>query len=149
MSGMRLTIATPAAVLAEAENVVSIRAEDATGSFGLLPGCADLLTVLPASVARWRGADGAEQFCALRGGVLTATGGSRVSIACREGVLGGDLAELEADARTARAASADAAAKAKVEQTRLHAGAVRQLMRYLRPAGFSESLFADGEGDGA
>jgi F-type H+-transporting ATPase subunit epsilon len=145
--GFRLTIATPATLLVEGEGVVSIRAEDQSGGFGLLPGCADFLTVLPACVVRWRMATGGERYCALRGGVLTATGGGRVAIACREGVLGGDLRKLEAEARAARAAQADAAARARVEQTRLHAGAVRQLIRYLRPAGLTESLFADGEGD--
>ena len=52
-AGLRLTIATPAALLVDVDNVRSLRAEDMSGSFGVLPGHADLLTVLPASVLRW------------------------------------------------------------------------------------------------
>jgi F-type H+-transporting ATPase subunit epsilon len=63
-------------------------------------------------------------------------------------VLGDDLAKLEAEVRAAAAARAAGESRARVEQTRLHAYAVRQLVRYLRPAGLSESiLMSDGEGD--
>ena len=144
---LRLTIATPGEVLLDAEGVRAIRAEDESGGFGLLPGCADLLTVLRASVVRWRDAEGKERYCAIRGGVMTAKGGARVAIACRRGALGADLQKLEADAMAGRAAQAAAAARARVSQARLHASAVRQLVRYLRPAGSSQSLFADGEGE--
>ena len=54
MSGaLRLTIATPSALLLDVDNVASLRAEDDSGAFGVLPGHADLLTVLPPSVLRW------------------------------------------------------------------------------------------------
>jgi F-type H+-transporting ATPase subunit epsilon len=145
--GFRLTIATPAALLVDESGVQSVRAEDQSGGFGLLPGHADLLTVLPASVVRWRLEDGIERYCALRGGLLTATGGRRISIACRCGVLGADLQRLEQDVRRLRAEQADAAARARVEQTRLHANAVRQLIRYLRPSGLSDAALREIEGD--
>ncbi len=144
----RLTIATPSELLVDESDVRSIRAEDESGGFGLWPGHADLLTVLPACVVRWRRADGPERYCALRGGLFTATGGERVAIACRHGVLGGDLQLLEAEVRKARAEQADAAARARVEQTRLHASAVRRLVRYLRPAGLSEAALFDPDGEG-
>ena len=143
----RLIISTPATLLIDANDVWSIRAEDASGGFGLLPGHADLLTVLPASVVRWRTRNGTERYCAVGGGILTATDGDRVAIACRQAALGNDLRKLEAEVRTARAAQADATARAHVEQTRLHAGAVRQLIRYLRPSGLTESLLLDRERD--
>ncbi len=44
---------TPAAILIDADDVRSLRAEDESGAFGVLPGHADLLTVLPPSVVRW------------------------------------------------------------------------------------------------
>jgi F-type H+-transporting ATPase subunit epsilon len=141
----RLTIATPAALLIDASDVRAVRAEDESGGFGLLPGHADFLTVLPASVLRWRCDDGVEHYCVLQGGLLTTTGGDRVSVACRHGVLGNDLPQLEEDVRRMRAERADAAARARVEQTRLHAQAVRQLIRYLRPSTLSESALFDGE----
>lgn len=130
---MKLTVTTPLQVVLAEEDVVSIRAEDASGGFGIQPGHADFLTVLQASVLRWRGA-GAWRFCALRGGVLRVSGGDRVEIACREAVLGDNLAELEAEVRRAAEAQENAARKAKGEHTRLHAAAIRHLMRRLEPA---------------
>ncbi len=136
MSGtLCLTIATPAAILVDVDDVVSVRAEDASGSFGVLPGHADLLTVLPASVVRWTRKDRSTRYCALSGGVMTISAGDRVAIACRRGTLGDDLDKLEADVAAQRAAELDANRRAKVEQTRLHARALRQLMRYLRGDG--------------
>ena len=43
------------------------------------------------------------------------------------------LEDLEAKVRTVRAQELEADRKARVEQVRLHALAVRQLVRYLRP----------------
>ena len=71
----------------------------------------------------------------MSGGVLTVGGGTRVAIACRRGALGDDLARLEADVAKQRAAELDADRRARVEQLRLHARALRQLMRLLRPGG--------------
>jgi len=70
-STLHLTITTPQQILVTAENVVAVRAEDRSGSFGVLPGHADLLTALIPSVVRWRTAEGAVRFCAVRGGVFT------------------------------------------------------------------------------
>ncbi len=135
MSGaaLHLVITTPAVVLVDDDAVRSVRAEDQSGSFGILPRHADLLTVLPASVVRWRGADEAERYCAIRSGVLTVTGGTDIAIACRLGVLGDDLRTLAARVRAQRAEETDTDSRARIEQMRLHAHAVRQLMRYLRP----------------
>jgi len=141
---LRLTITTPNVVLLDETDVRSVRAEDKSGGFGLLPGHADLLTVLPPSVVRWRASDGTERYCAIRGGVMTVRKGESVSIACRQGVMGGDLRKLEAEVESARAAEKDASARARVEETRLHASAVRQLVRYLHPSSVSE-LFGDGK----
>jgi len=134
MSGtLHLTVTTPAQILVESGDVVAVRAEDQSGSFGILPGHADLLTVLVPSVLRWRTADGAARFCAVRGGVFTVASGRDVAIACREGVVGDSLEELEAKVRAARTQELEADRKARVEQIRMHALAVRQLVRYLRP----------------
>lgn len=131
--GLHLTITTPTTVLVDSAKVVAVRAEDESGGFGILPGHANLLTVLPASVVRWHERSGATRFCAVRGGVLVVSGGERVAIACRQGTMGDDLAQLEKDVREMRRAEAEADKSARVEQMRLHARAVRQLMRYLRP----------------
>jgi len=137
---LHLTITTPSAVLVDRTDISAVRAEDESGGFGILPGHTDLLTVLPASVVRWQSADGTTRYCALRGGVMTVTGGTRVAVACRQGSLGDDLATLEAEVQALRAAESDADKRARVEQMRLHARAVRQLMRFLRPG-------AAGDGD--
>ena len=55
-AGLHLTVTTPMEVLVDATGVRSVRAEDASGAFGILPGRADFLTSLPASVLRWRDA---------------------------------------------------------------------------------------------
>ena len=84
-------------------------------------------------MVRWRTADGAARFCAVHGGVFTVSAGRKVAIACREGVVGDSLEDLEAKVRVVRAQQIEADRKARVEQIRLHALAVRQLVRYLRP----------------
>lgn len=130
---LSLSISTPDAVLVARDDIRSLRAADASGDFGILPGHADLLTVLPASVVRFRGADGEWTFCAVRGGVMTVSGGSRVAIACRQASLSADLDALAARVAADRAADTDADRRARVEELRLHARAVRQMLRYLRP----------------
>lgn len=132
MTDLALTIATPMRVLVDT-SAVSVRAEDESGGFGVQPGHTDLLTVLPASVVRWQEPDGRRRFCALRSGMLTVSGGNRIAIACREGIVGDDLGALEAEVAKLRAEEEDADRRARVEETRLHASAVRQLMHYLRP----------------
>jgi F-type H+-transporting ATPase subunit epsilon len=126
-------VSTPLSTLVDEAEVASLRAEDASGGFGLLAGAADLLTVLPPSVLSWRRASGGWRFCAIGGGVLSARGGGQVDIACRQGVIGDDLARLKAQVEAMREAEIDAARRARVESMRLHARAVRQLMRLLRP----------------
>ena len=134
MSGtLHLTVTTPAQIIVDSGGVAAVRAEDESGSFGILPGHADLLTALVPSVVRWRTSDGATHFCAVRGGVFSVSAGRNVAVACREGVLGDSLEDLEAKVRIVRAQQLEADRKARVEQVRLHALAVRQLLRYLRP----------------
>ncbi|MDN4575918.1 F0F1 ATP synthase subunit epsilon [Pandoraea cepalis] len=128
-----LTITTPSQIVVDRLAVSSIRAEDDSGAFGVHAGHADLVTLLSASVVRWRGEDGNEHYCAIDGGVLVVSGGTDVSLACRDAILGTSLDQLETEVRRARAAQLDAMRRARVEQTRLHAQAVRQMLRYLRP----------------
>jgi F-type H+-transporting ATPase subunit epsilon len=130
---LRLTIATPALVVVDRLAILSLRAEDESGGFGIHVGHADMVTLLSASVVRWTTPDGIAHFCAVEGGVLIVSNGVTVSIACREAVRGESLQRLEARVHEARAAQLDAMRRARVEQTRLHARAVRQMLRYLRP----------------
>lgn len=150
---LRLTVTTPDRVLVDTGDVVSLRAEDESGGFGILPGHTDLLTVLTPSVLRWRDAAGAMRYCAVHGGVMTVTGGERVAIACRQGDPGDDLATLETTIRERRGAETDAERRTRVEQMRLHALAVRRLVGALAPHGVPSVPTPDGtslvEGGGA
>lgn len=141
---LHLTITTPLEVAVDAPSVLSVRAEDESGAFGVLPGHTDLMTVLPASVLRWRGADGRTRYCGVRAGLLTVTDGTEVRVACREAVPGDDLAALERRIAALRTDQEDESRKARVEQMRLHANAVRQMMRLLRPG--RTDAFAHPEG---
>lgn len=67
---MRLRITDPTAIMVDRE-VAAIRAEDATGSFGILNGHADFLTALDISVVSWRDMEGRAGYCAVRNGILT------------------------------------------------------------------------------
>jgi F-type H+-transporting ATPase subunit epsilon len=82
---------------------------------------------------RWRTVAGRTGFCAVKGGVLTVSQGRRVAIACREGIVDDSLQTLEEKVRVVRAAQLEADRRARVAQVQLHARAVRQLVRYLRP----------------
>jgi len=136
---LHLKIATPATVLFDNEQVTALRAEDESGSFGILPGHIDFLTVLTPSVLRWHGADGQMHYCAVEEGVLSVRSGRDITIACRDGVLSDSLEALELQIQVAREKRLDAVRRSRVEQTRVHAQAVRQLLHYLRPGKRSEN----------
>lgn len=132
---MKLEITTPTTVLLDADGIRSIRAEDATGWFGIHDGHADFLTALTPSVISWFDRDGRERYCALMGGVLTVEGGSRVAIATRQAFLGDDLDGLEAGLKAAVAAARDDSAAARSGAIHLEAAAIRHLQRYLEASG--------------
>lgn len=134
MSGrLHLRIVTPDAIVVDAADVVALRARDESGSFGILPGHTDLLTVVPASVLSWRDEHGKGSFCAVRSGVLSVSGGREMAVACREALPGGKLESLEGEILTVQAGAEEAGRITRVGQMRLHAQAVRLLMHYLAP----------------
>ena len=130
---MRLIITEPTRVVVEHDDVVSVRAEDGSGGFGILDGHADLITVLTNSVVAWRHADGRAGFCAVRHGVLNVAGGTQVAVATRQAQLGDDLATLEHAVRARFQAELDAERRARVAATKLHTAAIRQFVKALRP----------------
>jgi F-type H+-transporting ATPase subunit epsilon len=131
---LRLVIVTPERTVVNAKGVLAVRASDASGSFGILPRHTNLLTVLPASVIRWRDKADTVHFCAVRGGVLTITAGREVAVACRQAQLADHIEELEQSIAAVRAAEIDADRRERVVQTKLHALAARRLMHYLLPS---------------
>jgi F-type H+-transporting ATPase subunit epsilon len=129
---IRLVISEPLRTIAEFDDVVSVRAEDASGSFGILSGHVDLITVLIPSVVSWRHADGRPGWCAVRRGVLVVEGGREVTIATRQAQPGDDLAALEHAVLDRFRTELDAERRARVAATRLHTAAIRQIIRALR-----------------
>lgn len=129
---MKLLVTTPTSVVVDVSDVASIRAEDETGAFGLLPHHADFLTVLSVSVLSWRDTDGIECYVAVRGGILTVRDGETVEVATREAVQGDDLDTLEAEALTRFEAEYALEEEARTTLTRLHLAALRQISRYIR-----------------
>lgn len=130
---MKLVVTTPAGIVVEADDVRHVRAEDATGAFGILPRHDELLTVLAISVVTWRGGDDRENHVAVRGGVLTVTGGQHVDIATREAQAGDDLQRLEREVLARYRAEAEAAATSTREAAWLEGAIVRQILHYLHP----------------
>ena len=130
---MRLLITTPDAVVVNADDVIALTAEDASGSFGILPGHADLVTALEISVMSWIERDGRRRYCALRGGVLNVRDGSEIAIATQEALIADDLDRLDAQvlAKLRADAEEERAARAHTEQLRLRA--MRQILTFLRP----------------
>lgn len=132
---MRLRIVTPLSVVVDEDGVAALRAEDASGGFGVLPGHADFLTSLVVSVVSWKTAAGARRYCAVRRGVLSVTGGREIAVATREAVPGDDLATLDQTVLQRFRADLDSERAARVDATRLQLAAIRQIMRRLRPDG--------------
>lgn len=130
---MRLLITDPTAVVADHDDVVSLRAEDDSGGFGILDGHADLLTVLSVSVLSWRHRDGRPGHCAVRRGVFSVRGGRQVSVATRQAQLGNDLEALENLVLGRFRAELDAERSGRVAALRLQAQAVRRIVEALRP----------------
>lgn len=129
---MRLVVTTPTEVIADASDVSHIRAEDETGAFGILPGHADFLTILPASVVSWRRTDGAERFVVVHGGVLTVNAGERVEIAARGAFCEDDLANLDTTMLEELQRSDETEEVSRTTATRLHLATIRQIQRVLQ-----------------
>lgn len=124
---------TPFATVLHSDEAVHIRAEDASGAFGILRGHADFLTVLSVSVLTWRDRHACEHYVALRGGVLSVRDGNRVTVTTGEAVVGEDLHRLEAEVLTRFHHQVDEERAAHTDAQRLHLAAIRQIMRLLRP----------------
>ena len=128
---MRLLITTPLAVVVDAGDIVSVRAEDSSGVFGILPGHTDFLTVLTVSVLSWRDRSDSEHHVAVRGGVLTVRQGQVVEVATREAVGEDTLRALGDKVLERLRAEADAESESHLAATRLEFAAIRQLQRFL------------------
>lgn len=136
---MKLRIITPLSVVIEEDGVLALRAEDASGSFGVLPRHADFLTSLAISVVSWTRGDGSRHYCAVRRGVLTVAGGQDIAIATREAVPGDDLATLDETVLERFRTDVETERTERMDSTRLQLNAIRQIVRHLHPDGRSGS----------
>ena len=129
---MKLNVSTPLAIVVDVDDLVYLRAEDETGSFGILPGHADFLTALAVSVMTWRDRTGIEHHIAVRGGILEVRGGNTIIIATREAACSDDLGQLETEVLASfhRAVEEDRAAR--VDAQRLYLTAIRHICHFLR-----------------
>lgn len=134
---MRLVISTPTAVVADVADVTAVRAEDESGSFGILEGHADFLTVVSISILRWRQADGSTRYCAHRRGVLSVSAGREIRLAVREAVLGEDPEQLESAVLSRFRETAEQEQSGRAASLRLQMTAIRRIIHYLRPGGSS------------
>ncbi len=130
---MRLRITTPLAMIIDEADVLALRADDLTGSFGILPGHADFLTSLSISAVSWKSADGTRHYCAVRKGVLSVSGGQDIAIVTREAVPGDDLATLDQTVLRRFRADIETERTERVDSTRLQLNAIRQIVSHLRP----------------
>lgn len=128
---MRLRIVTPLSVVVD-EDIDSLRGEDDSGSFGVLPAHAPFLTALTISIVSWRKAE-EERFCAVRGGVMTVDGGVSIDIATREAVVGEDLVTLDSQVLARFQSDEDEERMEHVETVRLQLNAIRRMISQLKP----------------
>lgn len=128
---MKLTITTPMGIVIDNETVLSLKAEDKTGSFGILPGHADFITVLDISVVSWQGDSGKLNFCAVCKGLLSVTSGREILIATREAVIGTDLDSLKSKTLVKYYFDEEQEEKTRISQEIMQAEAIKNIQKYL------------------
>jgi len=128
---MKLRISTPLDEPIVIDDVAHLRAEDESGSFGILENHACLITVVGTSVLSWRRHDDSEGHCAVRAGIVNLSDGHRISVTAREAILGDSLENLE-DAvlvRFRRREAEERSERADIERLRI--SAIRRICGYL------------------
>ena len=90
---MKLRILTPTEVVLE-QDAVHVTAEDQTGSLGIRPGHASLVTALVPGIVQVRTEGGPAHYVAVNGGVMLVNSDT-VEIVSRQAIQGTDIADLE------------------------------------------------------
>src|SRR6185437_17160799 len=129
---MKLVVVTPLEIVTTVDDVTNVRAEDPSGSFGIKPHHAPLVTALAISVVSWRIRQGGDLHCAVRGGVLSVEGDT-VSIATRQAVIDPDLERLEHEVLARFRRADEESTRVRVDEERLRAAAIRNIQRLLHP----------------
>ena len=108
------------------EEVESFVGEDASGSFGLLPGHARFMTVLEFGLSRFRAAGGEWQYVAAPGAVLSLAGGD-LHLSARRYLRGGDFERISTALREQLAAEEQALGEIKHSVRRLEGEMLKRL----------------------
>lgn len=132
---MRLRIITPLELVVDEVAVSAVRAEDATGSFGILAGHANFLTSLAVSVVEWKRIDGTRRYCAVRRGMLSVSGGTDVAVATREAIANDDLKTLDATVLARFRADIELERSERFETIQLQLSAIRRIVSQFQPGG--------------
>ncbi len=130
---MRLMITTPFGVALDAPDVLSVQAEDASGSFGIMRGHVPFVTVLVVGVAVYRDLDGTPHYIAVRGGVLDVDERGDVRVATPEAIRADDLEVLEREVLSGLRVRAQADDAQREAARRLEEALFHELRRYLHP----------------
>jgi len=128
-------------VLSES-GIVSLRAEDASGSFGIRPGHADLLTVLNVGVLSWTLASGQTRYCAVRRGVLMVTQGRHIDVATREALIDDQLKRLSQTVLTRFRQRDETEQERRNAHQQFELQALREMLRCLKAAPYPVSTMA-------
>jgi F-type H+-transporting ATPase subunit epsilon len=128
---MRLVVTTPTVVVEDVEGIRHIRAEDRTGAFGILPGHADFVTVLPISVVSWQDKSGREGYVLVRRGVLTVADGELVEIAARGGYREDELPALSNSILASLQDAEEQEYEERTSDRQMHLAMIRQIERVL------------------
>ena len=128
---MKLTITSPFGIIVDNEDILSLRAEDATGSFGILPLHADFMTILGISVLSWQDVQKKTFYCAVNNGIFAVARKGNISIATREAVIGDDLADLKQRVLGEFSIASDLESKTRLTQERFQSEAIRRIQDYL------------------
>lgn len=132
MKTMRLLITTPAEVVIDQADVTSVRGDDYSGSFGLLPGHCEFMTALTTSVLTFQTVEGRTRHVAVRGGILNMRSGVSCEIATREAVVDDELETLRTSVLRRMVEHADHEAEARTRTLQLQLQVMSRLNRYLR-----------------
>ena len=126
---MRLRIVTPLSIVLD-ENIERLCAEDASGSFGILSGHAPFLTALTISIVRWHTGT-SERYCAVRGGVMSVSDGTTITVATREALQGDNLATLDAEVLSRYLSDEDTERVDRAATVQLQLNAIRRMVSQL------------------
>lgn len=129
---MRLRIITPSIVIVDEDAILSLKAEDSSGSFGILPHHADFITSLSVSVMSWKSNDQKQHYCAVRGGALSVLAGQGVVVTTREAVPSDNMAKLEETVLSKFRSDIELEREEHSESARLQINAIRRIMNHLQ-----------------